>query len=56
MVTLEDAGYDGWYVFEQDVALTDGEPPVGSGPIDDVRTNVEYLRALATRLRERRAR
>ena len=56
VVTLEDAGYDGWYVFEQDVALTDGEPPIGAGPIDDVRTNVEYLRALAARLRERRAR
>ncbi|MEM9566222.1 MAG: sugar phosphate isomerase/epimerase, partial [Actinomycetota bacterium] len=30
---LERAGYDGWYVMETDVALTDGEPPVGEGPV-----------------------
>jgi hypothetical protein len=34
-------------VFEQDAALTDGLPPVGEGPIDDVRVSVDFLRALA---------
>jgi inosose dehydratase len=44
---LEDAGYEGWYVFEQDAALTDGLPPEGQGPIDDVRASVQFLRDLA---------
>jgi inosose dehydratase len=44
---LEDNGYDGWYVLEQDVALTDGEPPLGEGPVLGVRTSIEYLRSLA---------
>jgi inosose dehydratase len=37
------AGYDGWYVFEQDVMLED-EPPVGGGPRADVARSVAYLR------------
>ena len=52
VLTLERAGYDGWYVFEQDAALTDGEPPAGEGPIDDVRLSVAFLGALDARLRE----
>jgi len=43
--TLEDAGYDGWYVLEQDVML-DGpvERPVdGSGPYADVRASLDFL-------------
>ena len=46
---LEAAGYAGWYVFEQDAALTEGAPPVGEGPIDDVRASVQFLRDLASR-------
>ena len=38
---LEDAGYRGWYVLEQDVMLA-GEPD-GNGPVDDVRTCLDYL-------------
>lgn len=45
--TLEQSGYDGWYVLEQDVALTDGEPPLGEGPVHGVRKSIEYLRSLA---------
>jgi inosose dehydratase len=41
--TLEGAGYDGWYVIEQDTAITDGLPPEGQGPIDQVRTSMQYL-------------
>ncbi|MCT9932687.1 sugar phosphate isomerase/epimerase [Planotetraspora sp. A-T 1434] len=40
------AGYDGWYVMEQDVVL-DGEPPAGEGPIGDVRASMDYLKGLS---------
>jgi inosose dehydratase len=43
---LEQAGYDGWYVLEQDVAL-EADPAAGSGPIEDVRRSLEFLGALA---------
>lgn len=41
--TLEAAGYRGWYVIEQDTAITDGLPPEGAGPITQVRTSMQYL-------------
>jgi inosose dehydratase len=43
---LESSGYAGWYVLEQDQAITGDEPPPGAGPIDDVRESVAYLRAV----------
>ncbi len=45
--TLEQAGYTGWYVLEQDVALLDGEPALGDGPVHGVRQSIEYLKTLA---------
>ncbi len=39
--TLEGAGYDGWYVLEQDVKLA-GRPE-GEGPVADVRRCLDYL-------------
>lgn len=48
MERLEAAGYDGWYVLEQDVALS-GEPEPGSGPKADAVASVEYLRDLVDR-------
>ena len=39
--TLEGAGYQGWYVLEQDVMLP-GEPD-GEGPVADVRQCLDYL-------------
>jgi inosose dehydratase len=39
---LEQSGYQGWYVIEQDLVL-DAEPPEGEGPISDARTSFEYL-------------
>jgi inosose dehydratase len=42
---LEDNGYQGWYVLEQDCVL-DGDPAPGEGPIGDARTSLEYLAAL----------
>ena len=44
--TLIDRGYTGWYVLEQDVAITDGEPPVGEGPVLGIARSLEYLRSL----------
>lgn len=41
--TLEGAGYRGWYVIEQDTAITDGLPAEGEGPIDQVRASLQYL-------------
>lgn len=38
---LEAAGYDGWYVLEQDVKLA-GEP-TGRGPVEDVETCLSFL-------------
>jgi inosose dehydratase len=44
--TLIHRGYTGRYVIEQDVAITDGVPPVGEGPVLGVATSLEYLRSL----------
>ncbi|HEY5875315.1 MAG TPA: TIM barrel protein [Ilumatobacteraceae bacterium] len=41
---LEEDGYQGWYVLEQDQAITGDEPAPGMGPIDDARESVAYLR------------
>ena len=46
--SLGRSGYDGWYVLEQDAAITTGEPAVGSGPLLDVRASIEYLRQIET--------
>jgi inosose dehydratase len=42
--TLEAAGYDGWYVLEQDTILPDR--PADEGPVVDVRASIEHLRAV----------
>ena len=42
---LEDDGYRGWYVLEQDVSLRE-EPAEGSGPKADAVESVAYLRGL----------
>lgn len=43
--SLEAVGYDGWYVLEQDTIVS-GAPAEGTGPIDDARASVAYLRSL----------
>jgi len=49
--SLESAGYDGWYVLEQDTILA-GPPAPGEGePTADVRTSIEHLLAIARGLR-----
>lgn len=47
--TLEAAGYQGWYVLEQDAALA-GEPAAGAGPKADALASFEYLKSLAITL------
>jgi inosose dehydratase len=47
VATLERSGYGGWYVLEQDTALTAGIPDAGEGPIEDVRRSIDFLRAAA---------
>ncbi len=44
--TLEDAGYQGWYVMEQDTIL-DAEPQPGAGPVADVDAGLEFLTGVA---------
>jgi inosose dehydratase len=46
IAVLEAAGYDGWYVLEQDVAITGSLPPEGEGPINGVRQSIAYLNSL----------
>jgi len=43
---LEERGYDGWYVLEQDTALPSGEIPPGEGPIEDVRHSIEFMQSV----------
>ena len=43
VLRLEVAGYAGRYVLEQDVALA-AEPADGTGPVQDVRRSIEFLR------------
>lgn len=49
---LLDSGYEGWFVLEQD-KVVHGRPAVGSGPIQDARASVAYLRALLADLTEK---
>ena len=48
--TLESQGYEGWYVIEQDAAISSAEPAPGDGPIRDVEDSVAFLRLLDARL------
>jgi inosose dehydratase len=41
--TLEAAGYRGWYVIEQDTAITGGFPEEGEGPVEQVSESLKYL-------------
>jgi inosose dehydratase len=42
---LQDSGYRGWYVLEQDTALT-AEPEPAHGPVAAARQSIEYFRGL----------
>jgi inosose dehydratase len=46
VAALGEAGYDGWYVLEQDAVLADAAD--GDGPTADGRRSLEYLKTLDT--------
>ncbi|MYH06360.1 MAG: TIM barrel protein [Acidimicrobiia bacterium] len=46
VTALENAGYQGWYVIEQDKVLLQS-PPLGRGPVEDASISVAFLRDLA---------
>lgn len=41
--TLESSGYRGWYVIEQDTAITGAFPGDGEGPVEQVAASLKYL-------------
>jgi len=43
---LETRGYQGWYVIEQDTAITSGIPAQGEGPVKDVKASLDFLKTL----------
>jgi len=47
VAALENAGYRGWYVLEQDCAL-DAEPATGEGPAVDVRRSIDFLTSIGS--------
>ena len=46
--SLEDDGYAGWYVLEQDTILTGPPAETGVDPLADVRTSLEFVRSVRT--------
>lgn len=44
VTALNEAGFEGWYVLEQDTML--GGEPAGEGPVRDVRASLERLREI----------
>jgi inosose dehydratase len=55
VLTLERAGYQGWYVIEQDTAITGSLPGPGDGPVTGVRESMRYLREVVAPLVEQGA-
>lgn len=43
VLTLERAHYQGWYVIEQDTAITGALPGAGEGPVTGVEASMRYL-------------
>ncbi len=52
VLTLERAGYEGWYVIEQDSAITGALPGEGEGPVTAVADSIRYLREVVAPLVE----
>ena len=44
--SLESQSYSGWYVVEQDCAITGDMPELGDGPVRDVEDSIVYLQGL----------
>ena len=43
ILALEEAGYQGWYVIEQDIAISGQLPDIGEGPIVGMTESIKYL-------------
>jgi inosose dehydratase len=52
VLALEQAGYQGWYVIEQDTAITGALPGAGEGPVTGVEASVRYLHEVVVPLLE----
>lgn len=46
VASLEDAGYAGWYVLEQDTVLTGSPSETGVDPVADVRASLEFIHSV----------
>ncbi len=49
IVALEQQGFDGWYVIEQDLAL-DVDPASGKGPVENAILSMRFLQELANQV------
>jgi sugar phosphate isomerase/epimerase len=45
---LDDHGYDGWLVLEQDTAITADEPAVHSGTMRDAAESIAFINSAQT--------
>ncbi len=43
--TVKDSGFDGWYVLEQDCSIVGEAPPEGTGPVEDIKISLDFVRA-----------
>jgi inosose dehydratase len=41
---MTEGGYDGWYVLEQDMALSGELPAVGAGPIVGIKESIAFIK------------
>lgn len=55
VLTLERAGYQGWYVIEQDTAITGALPGAGEGPVTGVEVSMRYLHEVVAPMLEQGA-
>lgn len=55
ILALEQAGYGGWYVIEQDTAITGDLPGAGEGPVTGVQASMRYLHEVVAPLLEQGA-
>lgn len=55
IVELEKAGYQGWYVIEQDTAITGSMPAPDTGPVTAVSESMSYLREIVAPLVDQHA-
>jgi inosose dehydratase len=49
---LDRSGYDGWFVLEQDTAITEDEPTVQSGPMLNAKESIAFLQHSAPTTQE----